>query len=150
MTMGSSVVDAADIEAKPEECDAMGLCGNQSGSLLLDCKFLPEQPLVRPVGDAATSNDESVDPYFLCGSSGCWNGIALGAIGNVGYFYVRFDLAAAQLYRSDGTAAGPTLVKAISPGAKFFTVVGNAAYFDAGAAPGGGELWHTDGKSAGA
>ena len=74
------VVDAADIQAKPEEWDAMGLRGNQSGSLLLDWKFVPEQQLVGPVGDGANSNDESVDPNFLVGSSGTWNGISLGAI----------------------------------------------------------------------
>ena len=74
------VVDAADIQAKPEEWDAMGLRGNQSGSLLLDWKFVPEQQLVGPVGDGANSNDESVDPNFLIGSSGTWNGISLGAI----------------------------------------------------------------------
>src|SRR5207244_9310676 len=83
------------------------------------------------------------------GGSGNSFPIALGSIGNVGYFYVRFDLATAQLYRSDGTAAGTTLVKDVSPGAKFFTVVGNVAYFDAGDASGGGELWKTDGTSGG-
>jgi alkylation response protein AidB-like acyl-CoA dehydrogenase len=74
------VVDAADIQAKPEEWDAMGLRGNQSGSLLLDWKFVPENQLVGPIGDGANSNDESVDPNFLVGSSGTWNGISLGAI----------------------------------------------------------------------
>ena len=48
----------------------MGLRGNQSGSLLLDWKFVPEDQLVGPIGDGANSNDESVDPYFLIGSSG--------------------------------------------------------------------------------
>jgi alkylation response protein AidB-like acyl-CoA dehydrogenase len=74
------VVDKDEIEAKPEEWDAMGLRGNQSGSLLLDWKFVPENQLVGPVGDGANSNDESVDPNFLIGSSGTWNGISLGAI----------------------------------------------------------------------
>ena len=74
------VVDKDEIEAKPEEWDAMGLRGNQSGSLLLDWKFVPEGQLVGPVGDGANSNDESVDPNFLIGSSGTWNGISLGAI----------------------------------------------------------------------
>src|ERR671935_202863 len=69
-----------EIEAKPAEWDALGLRGNQSGSLLLDWKFVPEEQLVGPVGDGANSNDESVDPNFLVGSSGVWNGISLGAI----------------------------------------------------------------------
>ena len=74
------VVDKDEIEAKPQEWDAMGLRGNQSGTLLLDWKFVPEQQLVGEVGDGAFSNDESVDPNFLIGSSGTWNGISLGAI----------------------------------------------------------------------
>ena len=74
------VVDKSEIEAKPEEWDAMGLRGNQSGTLLLDWKFVPEHQLVGEIGDGAFSNDESVDPNFLIGSSGTWNGIALGAI----------------------------------------------------------------------
>src|SRR5207244_254449 len=36
--------------------------------------------LVGPVGNGAESNDESVDPWFLIGSSSVWNGLALGAI----------------------------------------------------------------------
>ncbi len=74
------VVDKSEIEAKPEEWDAMGLRGNQSGTLLLDWKFVPGEQLVGEIGDGAFSNDESVDPNFLIGSSGTWNGIALGAI----------------------------------------------------------------------
>jgi alkylation response protein AidB-like acyl-CoA dehydrogenase len=74
------VVDKDEIQAKPEEWDALGLRGNQSGTLLLDWKFVPEDQLVGPIGDGANSNDESVDPNFLTGSSGVWNGISLGAI----------------------------------------------------------------------
>jgi alkylation response protein AidB-like acyl-CoA dehydrogenase len=74
------VVDADEIEARPQEWDALGLRGNQSGSLLLDWKLVPQEQLVGPIGDGANSNDESVDPNFLTGSSGVWNGISLGAI----------------------------------------------------------------------
>jgi alkylation response protein AidB-like acyl-CoA dehydrogenase len=74
------VVDKDEIEAKPQEWDAMGLRGNQSGTLLLDWKFVPQDQVVGAVGDGAFSNDESVDPNFLIGSSGTWNGISLGAI----------------------------------------------------------------------
>ena len=73
------VVDAKDAQAKPELWDALGLRGNQSGSLNVDTE-LPAANLVGPVGDGAASNDESVDPWFLIGSSSCWNGISLGAI----------------------------------------------------------------------
>ena len=74
------VVDKEEIEAKPQEWDAMGLRGNQSGTLLLDWKHVPDEQLVGEIGDGAFSNDESVDPNFLIGSSGTWNGISLGAI----------------------------------------------------------------------
>jgi alkylation response protein AidB-like acyl-CoA dehydrogenase len=73
------VVDAKDAQAKPELWDALGLRGNQSGSLNIDAD-LPAENIVGPVGDGAASNDESVDPWFLIGSSSCWNGISLGAI----------------------------------------------------------------------
>jgi alkylation response protein AidB-like acyl-CoA dehydrogenase len=73
------VVDAKDAQAKPELWDALGLRGNQSGSLNIDGE-LPESQVIGPVGDGAASNDESVDPWFLIGSSSVWNGISLGAI----------------------------------------------------------------------
>jgi alkylation response protein AidB-like acyl-CoA dehydrogenase len=74
------VVDAADARARPELWDALGLRGNQSGSLNIDNAELPASQIVGPVGDGAESNDESVDPWFLVGSSSVWNGIALGAV----------------------------------------------------------------------
>ncbi len=73
------VVDKEDAQARPELWDALGLRGNQSGSLNI-AGFVPENQIIGPVGDGAASNDESVDPWFLIGSSSVWNGIALGAI----------------------------------------------------------------------
>ncbi len=73
------VVDAADARAKPELWDALGLRGNQSGTLDVQ-GFVPGDQIIGPVGDGAASNDESVDPWFLLGSSSVWNGISLGAI----------------------------------------------------------------------
>lgn len=73
------VVDAPDAHARPELWDALGLRGNQSGSLEVSAE-LPAWQAVGPIGDGAASNDESVDPWFLLGSSAVWNGIALGAI----------------------------------------------------------------------
>ena len=78
------LIDASQIQAEPQEWDALGLRGNQSGSLLVDWGFVPDEQLVGPIGDGAASNDESVDPNFLIGSSGVWSGIALGAIDNLG------------------------------------------------------------------
>ncbi|MCL4131458.1 UNVERIFIED_CONTAM: hypothetical protein GTU68_001914, partial [Idotea baltica] len=40
----------------------------------------PRNRLVGPIGDGGKSNDESVDPYFLLLSSGCWNGISLACM----------------------------------------------------------------------
>ena len=40
----------------------------------------PAEQIVGPEGDGAASNDESVDPWFLIGSSSVWNGLAMGAI----------------------------------------------------------------------
>jgi len=73
------VVDAEDAHAQPALWDALGLRGNQSGGL--DVRGdIPADQIVGPVGDGAESNDESVDPWFLLGSSSVWNGIAMGAI----------------------------------------------------------------------
>ena len=57
----------------------VGLRGNQSGTLDVQ-GFVPGDQIIGPVGDGAASNDESVDPWFLLGSSSVWNGISLGAI----------------------------------------------------------------------
>lgn len=73
------VVDRDAAKAKPELWDALGLRGNQSGSLDVN-GFVPDSQLIGPVGDGAESNDESVDPWFLIGSSSVWNGISLGAL----------------------------------------------------------------------
>ena len=73
------VVDAEDAHAQPALWDALGLRGNQSGGLDVN-GVIPGEQIVGPVGDGAESNDESVDPWFLVGSSSVWNGIAMGAI----------------------------------------------------------------------
>jgi alkylation response protein AidB-like acyl-CoA dehydrogenase len=73
------VVDAADAHAQPALWDALGLRGNQSGGLDVNGE-IPGDQIVGPVGDGAESNDESVDPWFLVGTSSVWNGISMGAI----------------------------------------------------------------------
>ncbi len=73
------VVDAEDAHAQPALWDALGLRGNQSGGLDVNGE-IPGDQIVGPVGAGAESNDESVDPWFLVGSSSVWNGIAMGAI----------------------------------------------------------------------
>jgi alkylation response protein AidB-like acyl-CoA dehydrogenase len=74
------VIDGADVEAQPSTWDALGLRGNQSGPIQVNDVEVPANHIVGPEGDGAASNDESVDPWFLIGSSSVWSGIALGAI----------------------------------------------------------------------
>ena len=74
------VVDGEHVKSQPSLWDALGLRGNQSGPIEIDDVEIPGEQLVGPTGDGATSNDESVDPWFLIGSSSVWNGLALGAI----------------------------------------------------------------------
>lgn len=69
-----------EVTAEPQKWDALGLQGNQSGTLMVDSVTVPAERMVGPKGDGASSNDEIVDPFFLLCSSACWNGIALGAI----------------------------------------------------------------------
>ena len=74
------VIDGDDVESQPSLWDALGLRGNQSGPLEVPNVEVPLEQIVGPEGDGAASNDESVDPWFLIGSSSVWNGIALGTI----------------------------------------------------------------------
>src|SRR6201988_2791206 len=74
------VIDGEYAQSQPSLWDALGLRGNQSGPIEIDNVEVPAEQLVGPIGDGAVSNDESVDPWFLLGSSSVWNGIALGAI----------------------------------------------------------------------
>jgi alkylation response protein AidB-like acyl-CoA dehydrogenase len=74
------VIDGEHIEAQPSTWDALGLRGNQSGPIQVNDVEIPGDQIVGPVGDGDASNDESVDPWFLIGSSSCWNGLAMGAI----------------------------------------------------------------------
>lgn len=69
-----------EVTAEPHKWDALGLRGNQSGSLVVDGVHIPANRMVGPVGDGTSSNDEIIDPFFLLCSSACWNGIAMGAI----------------------------------------------------------------------
>ena len=74
------VIDGEHVQAQPSLWDALGLRGNQSGPIEVPEVEVPGEQIVGPVGDGAASNDESVDPWFLTGSSSVWNGIAMGAI----------------------------------------------------------------------
>ncbi len=69
-----------EVQAEPHKWDALGLRGNQSGTLLVDGAIIPTERMVGPIGDGTASNDEIVDPFFLLCSSACWNGISMGAV----------------------------------------------------------------------
>ncbi len=69
-----------EVKAEPHKWDALGLRGNQSGTLHVDGVTVPLERMVGMKGDGVASNDEIVDPFFLLCSSACWNGIAMGAI----------------------------------------------------------------------
>ncbi|MEO1592891.1 MAG: acyl-CoA dehydrogenase, partial [Cyanobacteria bacterium J06632_22] len=74
------LIYGSEVQAEPHKWDALGLRGNQSGTLKVDGVTIPTERMVGPKGDGTASNDEIVDPFFLLCSSACWNGIALGAI----------------------------------------------------------------------
>ena len=68
------VIDGEHIKSQPSTWDALGLRGNQSGPIEVAGVDIPGDQIVGPEGDGAASNDESVDPWFLIGSSSVWNG----------------------------------------------------------------------------
>src|SRR5262245_61135040 len=81
-------------------------------------------------------------------------GSYLGTIGNTVYYLGQEPAHGAELWRSDGTAAGTQLVKDIFPGSgtsipTWGTVVGSTLYFAAREPATGVELWRSDGTAAG-
>jgi ELWxxDGT repeat protein len=71
------------------------------------------------------------------------------------YFVANDGFDGFQLWRSDGTAAGTTMVTNLAPGINVgafnLTVVNDALYFVTGTipGPGGNQLWKSDGTAAG-
>ena len=75
-------------------------------------------------------------------------------LGSHWYFSADTLLGGEELYRTDGTAAGTTLVKDINPGAgdsfiSRMTVYGGKLWFSASDGTHGNELWTSDGTAAG-
>jgi len=95
------------------------------------------------------------------GSSDCFtsNYIDGAIMGNYLYFFANNGVNGNELWRSDGTNGGTTLVKDIYPGAtesvdsynepSSFTVFKNNGYFLANNGTSGRELWKTDGTTGG-
>ncbi|HEX8324023.1 MAG TPA: ELWxxDGT repeat protein [Tepidisphaeraceae bacterium] len=78
----------------------------------------------------------------------------LTVMNGVLYFAGTDDANGTELWRSDGTAAGTTIVADCVPGAvggspQFLTAIGNRLYFLATTADSGSEPWISDGTTAG-
>ena len=108
--------------------------------------------LVTPLASAALVKDiNSVPPATTPSSS---PGAAL-VVNGIAYFAASSDGNGAELFRSDGTAAGTYLVKDINPGSTgssidgMMTAGGGKIYFIANDGSTGLELWTTDGTTAG-
>jgi ELWxxDGT repeat protein len=78
------------------------------------------------------------------------------AIGSTAYFTLDEGVHGIELWKSDGTAAGTTLVKDIAPGGasgssppSFLTSVNGTLFFSADDGTHGRELWRSDGTAAG-
>ncbi|MEZ5988398.1 MAG: hypothetical protein R3F30_04620 [Planctomycetota bacterium] len=75
-------------------------------------------------------------------------------IGSTAYFVAVTDAAGVELWRTDGTKAGTTMVKDIKPGPAgsnpyHLCVAGGRLYFQADDGANGSELWVSDGTQAG-
>lgn len=76
------------------------------------------------------------------------------AVGSVFYFAATDDNNGTELWKSDGTVAGTTLVKDINPGGgnsnpNGYVAVGSTLFFKADDGTNGEELWKTDGTQEG-
>lgn len=88
-----------------------------------------------------------------CGS-GSWQASGLVAMGGALYFPANDGTHGSELWRSDGTAAGTTLVKDIWPGLDpssptQLTLLGGSLYLWADDGVHGAELWQSDGTAPG-
>lgn len=101
---------------------------------------------INPAGDGMNlpSTVYSTDYY----------GTAIANIGNTIYFVASDGTTGYELWKTDGTAAGTTLVKDIYTGSNSskpnnFVVLNNELYFAATTNAEGREIWKTDGTTAG-
>jgi ELWxxDGT repeat protein len=114
----------------------------------LICPLALAQPgLVKDINPGAVSSDPySQDPHRP--------GRAYASLGNTFYFTANNGTNGIELWKSDGTAAGTTLVKDIYPGPGSanpaqLTNMNGTLYFTADDGVSGYELWKSDGTAAG-
>lgn len=107
-----------------------------------------------------TLNVSAQSPYMLSDVNSLPFGINVAIQGNLvslsGFFYFINDDAVTgmELWKSDGTPGGTTLIKDINPGTSSsavqnLSVLNNLIYFAASNGINGIELWKTDGTAAG-
>jgi ELWxxDGT repeat protein len=129
------------------------------GSMLIINTGYPSYSLWRSDGSTAGTTAFASFPSICCCRM-CTSGISqITAVGNTLFFVaedIPFGLGLAQageiafrhaLWKSDGTAAGTTLVKEIAP--DNLAAVGNTLFFRAYDNVHGAELWKSDGTEAG-
>jgi ELWxxDGT repeat protein len=94
-----------------------------------------------------------VDDLNVLQSAGASDPSEFVAIGDVMYFTATTPTLGRELWRTDGTSGGTSLVKDISPGSSysqpaFLTNVGGTLYFTADDGVHGRELWKSSGTAA--
>src|SRR4051812_17951906 len=95
-----------------------------------------------------------VDPTNLGSINPSFEGGVFTAAGPIVYFRATNQNTGTELWRTDGTTGGTTLVKDIQPGQgssapELITNVSGTIYFSASGPGSGIELWKTDGTEAG-
>jgi trimeric autotransporter adhesin len=98
------------------------------------------------VADLNTTQEDITDPLFT--------GEDFAVLGTTVFFLADDDVHGVELWKTDGTAAGTSLVKDICPGGcwgrpEFLTVWNGALYFAADDGVHGYEPWRSDGTAAG-
>ncbi|HEY0557231.1 MAG TPA: ELWxxDGT repeat protein [Thermoanaerobaculia bacterium] len=105
----------------------------------------PAQPAYR-VADINTTQEDFTDPLFT--------GQNFAVLGTTVFYLLNDSVHGVELWKTDGSAAGTTLVKDVCPGVcwgwpRNLTVWNGAVYFSADDGVHGFEPWKSDGTAAG-